>query len=114
MRLPRLYAIVDEQTAERHGWEMPALAEAYLAGGARLLQVRVTTAGSGRFLSWCDEIVVAARPYDAQVIVNDRPDIAVLAGADGVHVGQQDLRVEAVAPATASVGHRRVVHTYTG
>ena len=37
MSLPRLYAIVDEQTAERYGWEVPALAEAYFAGGARLV-----------------------------------------------------------------------------
>ncbi len=39
----------------------------------------------------CQEIVTLARPAGAAVIVNDRADIALLSGADGVHVGQEDL-----------------------
>ena len=107
MTLPPLYAVVDQETAARHGWAVPALAQAYLAGGARLLQVRVTQGCSAQFLKWCDEIVAAARSYSAQVIVNDRPDIAVLSGAAGVHLGQQDLEVAAVRrmmPVPAIVG----------
>ena len=96
MTLPRLCAIVDQRTAERRGWQMPALARACLEGGARWLQLRVADAGSGQVLAWCDEIVAAARRRGAQVVVNDRADIALLAGADGVHVGQTDLRPEAV------------------
>ena len=96
MTLPRLYAVVDEQTASRHGWRVPDLARTYLAGGARLLQIRVTAAGSGQFLAWCDEVVDTARSYDAQVIVNNRVDIAILADAGGVHVGQEDLPVTTV------------------
>ena len=96
MSLPRLCAIVDQRTAERHGWQMPALARACLEGGARWLQLRVADAGSGRALAWCDEIVAPARRSGARVVVNDRADVALLAGADGVHVGQTDLRPEAV------------------
>ena len=96
MILPPLYAVVDQQTATRHGWAVPDLARTYLAGGARLIQVRVTEGGSAQFLAWCDEIVADARSYGAHVIVNDRADIAVLSGAAGVHVGQQDLGVAAV------------------
>ena len=96
MILPPLYAVVDQQTATRHGWAVPDLARTYLAGGARLIQVRVTEGGSAQFLAWCDEIVGDARSYDALVIVNDRADIAVLSGAAGVHVGQQDLGVATV------------------
>ena len=96
MILPPLYAVVDQQTATRHGWAVPDLARTYLAGGARLIQVRVTEGGSAQFLAWCDEIVVDARSYNALVIVNDRADIAVLSGAAGVHVGQHDLGVAAV------------------
>ena len=107
MTLPRLCAIVDQQTAERHGWQVPALAHACLEGGARWLQLRVADAGSGRTLGWCDEIVAAARRRGARVVVNDRADIALLAGADGVHVGQTDLRpaaVRGVLPRPAIVG----------
>ena len=96
MTLPRLYAVVDQQTADQHRWRVPDLARRYLAGGARVLQVRAATAGSGQFLAWCDEVVETAGSYGAQVIVNNRADIAVLAAASGVHVGQEDLPVASV------------------
>ncbi len=70
---------------------MPALAEACLAGGARFLQIRAKRTPSGALLQLCEQVVAAARPAGAVVIVNDRADIAALAQADGVHVGQDDL-----------------------
>jgi thiamine-phosphate pyrophosphorylase len=68
-----------------------ALADAYLAGGARFIQVRSKQAGSATFLSMCEDVVARARKIGAIVIVNDRADIARLSAADGVHVGQDDL-----------------------
>lgn len=70
---------------------MPALAEACLAGGARFLQIRAKHTPSGALLQICEQVVAAARPAGAVVIVNDRADIAALAQAAGVHVGQDDL-----------------------
>jgi thiamine-phosphate pyrophosphorylase len=70
---------------------MPALADALLAGGAKLLQVRCKNASSAAFLATCEDVVARARKTGAAVIVNDRADIAMLAAADGVHVGQDDL-----------------------
>jgi thiamine-phosphate pyrophosphorylase len=70
---------------------VPALAEAYLDGGARLLQIRAKHSPSGAFLLMCEQVVARSRPKGATVIVNDRADIAKLAKADGVHVGQDDL-----------------------
>jgi thiamine-phosphate pyrophosphorylase len=70
---------------------LPALAEAYLAGGARFLQVRAKRAPSGALLEVCEQVVALARPAGAMVIVNDRADIAKLSDADGVHLGQEDL-----------------------
>ncbi len=43
-----------------------------------------------------ERVIAVARPLDARVIVNDRADIARMADADGVHVGQDDLPVDAV------------------
>ena len=91
MSLPGLYAVVDHRTATQHGWRVGDLARAYLAGGARLLQIRATDVASGEYLAWCDEIIKDATAVGAQVIVNDRADIAALAGAAGVHLGQCDL-----------------------
>ncbi len=107
MNLPALYAVVDQHTAVRCGWTVPALARALLAGGARLIQLRATASDSGQLLAWCDELVAAARPLGARVIVNDRSDIALLAGAGGVHVGQTDLEPAAIRrqlPSGAVVG----------
>ena len=75
----------------RSGWTLPSLADAYLAGGARFIQIRSKDAGSGAFLATCEDIVARARAAGAIVIVNDRADIAKLSAADGVHVGQADL-----------------------
>ncbi|MFG0307010.1 MAG: thiamine phosphate synthase [Phycisphaerales bacterium JB040] len=64
-----------------------------LRGGADCVQVREKDMDSGPLLEHTRRVVRAAREFSAGVIVNDRPDIARLAGADGVHVGQRDLPV---------------------
>jgi thiamine-phosphate pyrophosphorylase len=60
-------------------------------GGARLLQLRAKSLPGGRLLALAEQLVAAAEPFAATVIVNDRADIARLAQAGGVHVGQDDL-----------------------
>jgi thiamine-phosphate pyrophosphorylase len=94
--LPTLYAIVDAAVARQFGWTVPGLARACMQGGARLVQVRAKDVGSGAFLAMVREVLDDARACGALVVVNDRADIAALAGADGVHVGQEDLRVTEV------------------
>lgn len=104
--LPPLHAIVDVDVAARAGWAPSDLARAYLDGGARFLQIRAKQLASGTFLDLCDVIVGMAVPYGAAVIVNDRADLAVVADAAGVHVGQEDL---APAHARRLVGPRGIV-----
>lgn len=70
---------------------MSALADAYLRGGARFIQIRCKHAASGAFLAMCEEVVARAHRDGATVLVNDRADLARLSAADGVHVGQEDL-----------------------
>jgi thiamine-phosphate pyrophosphorylase len=77
--------------AARAGWAPLDLARAFLDGGARLLQIRAKNLGSGPLLTLCEDVVQAASPYHASLIVNDRADIAAIAQAAGVHVGQEDL-----------------------
>jgi thiamine-phosphate pyrophosphorylase len=110
IRRSPLYAIVDEATAARSGLDVAALAREYLAGGVRLLQLRAKTAGSAHVLDWATTIAAAARRHRATFVVNDRADLARLADADGVHVGQDDLPVEA---ARAIVGADRIVGVST-
>jgi thiamine-phosphate pyrophosphorylase len=106
--LPRLYAIVDIEAAMRADWNPRDLARAFLAGGARLLQLRAKTLASGEFLDVAAAVSDDARAAHAQLIVNDRADIARLAHAAGVHVGQKDLSpedVRKVAGADVIVGY---------
>lgn len=67
------------------------VAEAAIAGGADCLQLREKSLDSGDLLARAKNLVAIARPRGVSAIVNDRPDIALLAGADGVHLGQSDL-----------------------
>jgi thiamine-phosphate pyrophosphorylase len=90
-RFPALNAIVDADAATRAGWNAVDLAAAYLRGGARFLQIRAKHASGSAFLDLASRVVPLAHAAGALVIVNDRADIARLAGADGVHVGQDDL-----------------------
>ena len=89
--LPPLHAILDVETAARGGWQPVDLARAFLDGGATLIQIRAKQLASGALLDLCDAVVALARRAGAAVIVNDRADLARLSGADGVHVGQEDL-----------------------
>lgn len=85
--LPRLYAIADGQ------YQDPVrLGRSLFAGGARLVQIRHKGASSGKLLDQARALVETAPP-DGLVIVNDRADVARLARAGGVHLGQGDLPV---------------------
>jgi len=87
----RLYAIVDADIAARANWHVPDLADAYLQAGVRLLQIRAKDAAARDVLAWTEAISRLAG--DAWVIVNDRVDIALVAGTRHVHLGQDDLPV---------------------
>jgi thiamine-phosphate pyrophosphorylase len=104
---PFLYPVIDTDVCAARGCDPMALAAACLAGGARVFQLRCKRDSSAAFLALADRLVQLARERDATVIINDRPDIARLSGAAGVHVGQEDLLVtdvHRVAGADAIVG----------
>ena len=86
-----LYAILDADAAGRAGWTLVDLASACLSGGVRFLQVRAKAASGAWLFDTTSAIVALAHQAGAIVIVNDRADIARLGGANGVHVGQDDL-----------------------
>lgn len=69
------------------------VAQAALDAGAGCIQLREKTMADAELLGRARALVALARPHDAAVIINDRPDIAVLSGATGVHLGQEDLSV---------------------
>jgi thiamine-phosphate pyrophosphorylase len=90
-RFPRLYAILDADTLQRRDVDPFAVLDTWLDAGVRLVQLRAKSAPSGLLLEWADRAARRVHAAGGVFIVNDRADIALLAGADGVHVGQDDL-----------------------
>jgi thiamine-phosphate pyrophosphorylase len=88
---PRLYAIIDATLLTMSGL---ALAETLAESGVELIQYRNKTATSRQIFEVSRQLSNALSPRGVRFVVNDRPDIALLAGAGGVHVGQDDLSVE--------------------
>jgi thiamine-phosphate pyrophosphorylase len=88
---PRLYAIIDPTLLTIS--EL-VLAETLAGSGVELIQYRNKTASSRQYFEISRQLAHVLGPRGVRLIVNDRPDVALLAGAGGVHVGQEDLGVE--------------------
>jgi thiamine-phosphate pyrophosphorylase len=86
----RLYVLITESICKRPWLEA---AEQAILGGADCLQLREKNLESGELLRRARAMVALCRKHHVISIINDRPDIALLAQADGVHVGQDDLPV---------------------
>src|SRR5258707_7922222 len=89
--LPRLYVILDAGMLTEPSGET---AQKLMDAGVKLLQYRAKNAAARELWAESRSIAEAARRANCTFIVNDRPDVAYLAGADAVHVGQDDLGVE--------------------
>ncbi len=88
----RLYAIVDPDHAGGHA--LPALAKLVAAGGATLVQLRDKRSDTRAMVDSARAVKAALAPFGVPLLINDRVDVALAAGADGVHVGQTDMAAE--------------------
>ena len=90
--LPKIYPITDTTISGlSHRDQVKQLIE----GGATLIQLREKRASPREFFSDAREALSITRSADIKLIINDRVDIALAIGADGVHLGQTDMPVEA-------------------
>jgi thiamine-phosphate pyrophosphorylase len=90
--LPRVYPITDTLLS---GLSHPQQVARLIEGGASLIQLRDKHAAPKEFYRQAAAALQVARDHNARLIINDRVDIALALGADGVHLGQTDLPVEA-------------------
>lgn len=90
----RLCVILSERLCTHHPWER--VAELALEGGADCVQLREKELTDRDLLERARRLVAIARSRHAAAVINDRPDVALLAGADGVHVGADDLPPDGV------------------
>ena len=86
----RLYAIVDPEVSGGH--DLADLSRTLAAGGATLVQLRDKLATRGSMVERARAIKAALGTVP--LLINDRVDVALAAGADGVHVGQDDMAPE--------------------
>jgi thiamine-phosphate pyrophosphorylase len=88
--LPNIYPITDTSLS---GLSHIEQVRRMVSGGATFIQLRDKLTPAGEFYQSVVEVMSFARELNVKVIVNDRVDIALAAGADGVHLGQDDLPV---------------------
>jgi len=102
LRAARVYLVLEAAAAD-------AVAPA-LRGGVDLVQLRDKRASDDEVVRAGRELRALCADHGALFLVNDRPDLALACGADGVHVGQDDMPVD---QARAIVGRERIVGTST-
>jgi thiamine-phosphate pyrophosphorylase len=93
MKLPKLYPIADRATLDARGMSVGEFAREMAQAGVGVLQYRDKVGAPNEVLQAAAEIAAEFEGVEATLILNDRADLAVLAGW-GVHVGQGDLSVE--------------------
>ena len=98
LRSARLYLVCDEQSDE--------FLSAVLGAGVDMIQLRMKDAPDAAIVAVGQRFARAASEHGALFILNDRPDLVEAAGADGVHVGQDDVTV---ADARGAMGSDRLV-----
>jgi thiamine-phosphate pyrophosphorylase len=88
----RLNAIVDPERSGGH--DLADLARLCAQGGATLIQLRDKRSETRAMVDTARAIKQALKSFNVPLVINDRIDVALAAGADGVHVGQNDMAVE--------------------
>ena len=100
----RLYVIVDRAAAGARA--LADLAAAAIRGGADVIQLRDKTASTRQLLQESARVRAVTRDAGIPLIINDRADVVHAVGADGVHLGQDDLPIAA---ARALLGPNRLI-----
>ena len=91
LAVARLYLVTDQELSENH--DTLKTVEASLEGGVDIVQLREYSLPDGVLLEMAKRVRGLTAKQGALFIVNNRPDIALLSGADGVHLGQGDISV---------------------
>ncbi len=100
----RLYGLLDPERA--NGRDLAMLARAVVAGGVTLLQLRDKHGATRAMIAHARAIKAAIAGSGVPLLINDRVDVALAAGADGVHVGWDDMPPE---DARRLLGRRAII-----
>lgn len=87
----RLYVILDVEALAQAALAPLTFLDTCLDAGARVFQLRAKACGAGAFADLARAMLARTAGTGAVVIINDRVDVALVSGAAGAHVGQEDL-----------------------
>jgi thiamine-phosphate pyrophosphorylase len=93
---PTLYVVLDRSVARER--DLDEILAAAIDGGCRMVQLREKEWPSGRLLPFAERLQARCRAAGVTFIINDRVDLALAVGADGVHLGQDDLPARLARP----------------
>lgn len=102
-RLPKIYPITDRAIS---GLSHSEQVRSMIAGGATLIQLREKQQTAGEWIDDAAEAVRIAKIAGVRILINDRVDLAMVVGADGVHLGQDDMPPDA---ASRILGDRAII-----
>lgn len=105
-----LYVVLDPDLCGRSGGLVATALEA-VAGGAGILQLRAPHMKKRAMVEAARALMTALRPTGVPLVIDDHADVMLAAGADGLHVGQQDLSVE---DARRLIGRERILGLSAG
>lgn len=88
-RIQGLYLVTDRSLCIHHSLE--EIVRRSVKAGVRIVQLREKEISTKEFLSFAKHILGVLRPFQVPLIINDRLDVALTSGADGIHLGQSDL-----------------------
>lgn len=86
-----VYGVLDP--ARTRGRALGDLANAAMRGGVTLLQLRIKSENTRQLLSAASDVIEVTRKHNVPLLINDRVDIALAVGAEGVHLGDEDMPI---------------------
>ena len=86
-----LYLVTDSTPDILGDRDLNGVVEASLKGGVTVVQLREKTADTGQLVSKARALHQITRRYNVPLLINDRVDVALAAGCEGVHIGQDDM-----------------------
>ena len=89
--------------------DLVAMTQQALAGGARLVQYRNKSADDALRLEQARALVRLCRTFGAPLIINDHVDVAVVVGADGVHLGHEDISATGITEVRRRLGAGKII-----
>jgi thiamine-phosphate diphosphorylase/hydroxyethylthiazole kinase len=86
-----LYLVTDSTPAILGNKDLVEVVEAALEGGVTVVQYRDKVSDTGKLVSIARSLHVVTRKYNVPLLINDRVDVALAVGCEGVHIGQDDI-----------------------